>query len=236
MLLGHLGGIDLLGPRRVWPALIGLALAAWSRQMTALYALPLVAMSFFGAANGPNVKRHRWIALVGLAVIAAVPLTLNTLKFGNPVETGYGRIYENRSDPIGRSGQEKLFGLRYVPTHLRAMNTAFPSWDIRGGTLYPDTSEVNGGSIWLTTPLLIAVLLTLPRWWRDRSRRLLSASRTWPGASRGVSGDTTSSPVETIATRGRARTVTSVTPAAASLWSSGRWRRAAARPGLSTSG
>lgn len=164
---------DFLGPRRMWPALLGLALAAWSRQMTAFYALPLLGMTFMGIPAGPNPKGRRGIVLVGLGVLAAVPLTLNTLKFGNPFETGYGRIYEGRTDSIGRSGQEKLFGLRYVPVHLRAMNTAFPSWDIRAGTLYPDVADVNGGSIWLTTPLLFAVLLTLPRWWKDRPRRWL---------------------------------------------------------------
>ena len=41
------------------------------------------------------------------------------------------------------------------------------------------------------------------------------ASRTCPAASVAVSGGTTSSPVETIATRGRACTATEVTPAAA---------------------
>lgn len=164
---------DLLGPRRLWPAMIGLALAAWSRQMTALYALPLLGLTFMGGPAGPSPRRRRWIVLVGLAVTAAVPLALNTLKFGNPFDTGYGRLYEGRRDPIGRSGHEKLFGLRYVPEHLRAMNSAFPSWDIRAGTLYPDTSDVNGGSIWLTCPLLIAVFLTLPQWWRDRPRRWL---------------------------------------------------------------
>ena len=164
---------DLLGARRWWPAIIGLALAIWSRQMTALYAFPLLVLAFAGSPTARAAKGRRWMALAGLAVIAAVPLTLNTLKFGNPLDNGYGRIYEGRNDPIGRSGKEKLFGLRYVPVHLRAMNTAYPSWDIRAGTLYADTADVDGGSIWLTSPILLAVFLTLPRWWRDRPRRLL---------------------------------------------------------------
>ncbi len=164
---------DLLGSRRFWPAAIGLALAAWSRQMTGLYALPLLWLARPRRADGSGSKRDLWIAVAGVAIVIALPMTLNTLKFGNPFETGYRYIYEGRTDPIGRSGREKLFGLRYVPGHLRAMNLAYPSWDIRGGTLYPDTSDVNGGSIWLTSPLLLGVFLTLPKWWRDPTRRML---------------------------------------------------------------
>lgn len=167
---------DVLGRRHLWPAVIGLALAAWSRQMTVFYALPLLWLARPQGTAPSRSKRGLWTVVAGLIVIAAVPLTLNSLKFGNPFEPGYRYIYEGRTDPIGRSGREKLFGLRYVPNHMRAMNIAFPSWDIRGGTLYPDTSDIDGGSIWLTSPLLLGVLLTLPQWWRDRTRRTLMLS------------------------------------------------------------
>ena len=58
------------------------------------------------------------------------------------------------------------------------------------------------------------------------------ASRTWPTSSVAVDGSTTSSPVETIATRGRAWTRTSVTPADAS--SPRSWARSG-RPAPSSS-
>ena len=54
------------------------------------------------------------------------------------------------------------------------------------------------------------------------------ASRTWPGRSAAVSGGTTSSPVDSTVTRGLRCTVTSVTPAAASMPRS--WARSG-RPG-----
>jgi hypothetical protein len=167
---------NLLGRRRIWPALIGLALAAWSRPMTGLYALPLLWLAWRSGTETPGPRRSRTRALVGIAIIALVPMTLNTLKFGNPFKTGYGSIYEGRTDAIGRSGREKLFGVRYLPEQLRAMNLAYPSWDIRGGTLYPDTSDIDGGSIWLTTPLFLGIFATFPRWWRDPARRVLMLS------------------------------------------------------------
>ena len=58
------------------------------------------------------------------------------------------------------------------------------------------------------------------------------ASRTWPGRSAAVPGGTTSSPVEKIATRGRACTLTLVTPAAAS--SPRSWARSGRPAGTSS--
>ena len=37
---------DLLGRQRVWPSLIGLVITAWCRQMTLLYALPILWMAW----------------------------------------------------------------------------------------------------------------------------------------------------------------------------------------------
>lgn len=174
---------DMLGPRRVWPSIIGLALAAWSRQMTCLYAIPILWLAF---TDRPSEGRRRaasflaslhppraWLALSGVIVIAAVPMTLNYLKFGNPFETGYGRMYEGREDPIGRSGREELLSTKYLGHNAVAMNFAFPSWDLRQGSIHPDTSDMDGGSIWLTTPILLGVIVTANRWWQDRARRIL---------------------------------------------------------------
>ncbi|MBK8270799.1 MAG: hypothetical protein IPK83_21830 [Planctomycetes bacterium] len=46
---------DLLGKRRIWPAVIGLAMAVWSRQMTCFYALPLLWI----AAWSPSPREPR---------------------------------------------------------------------------------------------------------------------------------------------------------------------------------
>lgn len=167
---------DLLGARRIWPAAIGLALSAWARPMTILYVLPLLWLVRPGPSTIARSRRSRWIGIAAVAFIAGVPMTLNSLKFGNPFQTGYRYLYEGRTDPVGRSGREQLFGLRYASENLRAMNLAFPSWDLRAGVVYPDTSNINGGSIWLTSPLLLGVFLTIPQWWRDSARRTLMLS------------------------------------------------------------
>lgn len=192
---------DLLGDRRIWPAVLGLGLAVWSRQMTCLYALPLLWIAYDRARSSPRSaapvapdppatphagdgaalhglhsppkRRSLQMAVVGIALIAAVPLTLNAIKFGNPLDTGYLRMYAGRTDPIGLKAQECFFGPRYVFEHAWAMNLSLPRWDVRAGTLYPDASGINGASIWFTSPLLFGVFLSARRWWHDPRRRAL---------------------------------------------------------------
>ncbi len=191
-----LGG-DLLGRRRYWPSIIGLCLTVWSRQMTCFYVLPLLWLAWRDCdrrspnshqevspaaptetdnTSAPRTHRTRrtfYGALIGVLFVAAVPMTLNTLKFGNPFDTGYPRLYEGRDDRIARDAHEQFYGPRYFLRHAKAMYLSYPAWDIRGGTLYPMTDEMDGGSIWFTSPLLLAVFLTWRRWWRDPYRRVL---------------------------------------------------------------
>ena len=191
-------GGDLLGQRRIWPAIIGLCLAGWSRQLTCLYALPILWLTYrdwraarhiparrelkpadhdeqCAARRAQCVARRRLIwAVAGVGMAAAVPMTLNAAKFSSPLDSGYGYIYEaHRTDPDATRGRAALFSLDYMPMHLYAMNIAHPPWDIRQGKLHLDMVDARGGSIWLTSPLTIGVLLTARRWWRDSARRAL---------------------------------------------------------------
>lgn len=195
---------DLLGPRRIWPAAIGLALAAWSRQLTVFYAVPLLLIALrhhdtngrksvaepadspaaasrvsqagtaiHGSESAATRPARIIAAVAAILIVVAVPLTLNWLKFGHPLDTGYGRMFTGRTDRIGAQAQQALFSPRYLPMHLRAALFDFPAPDIRQGQLYLDRAGLAGGSIFLTTPLLAGVLLTLPWWWRDAARRWL---------------------------------------------------------------
>ncbi len=143
---------------------------------------PIVSNAFAssaGASASAHAKRPRRsnrafiAAALGVAFVAAVPMTLNTLKFGSPFDTGYRLLYADRTDAIARDANDEFWGPRYAPRHLWAMNVAYPRWDIRGGTLYPIVDDVDGGSIWFTSPLLLAIFVTARHWWRDGRRRML---------------------------------------------------------------
>jgi len=180
---------DLLGRRRMWPAALGLALAVWSRQMTCLYALPLLWLAWRDTkastvpaadqtSKRPTASEHQprrklYVTLFSLIVIAGVPMTLNTWKFGSPFDTGYLRLYAGRTDAIAQRAHRQFLGPENIKMQAIAMNLAFPSWDIRAGSLYAVAGKTDGGSIWLTSPLLLGVFVTARSWWRDPQRRAL---------------------------------------------------------------
>jgi hypothetical protein len=158
---------DMLGRRRIWPALIGLALSTWTRQMTLLYALPLLWVAW--------KEKRLVLALAGLALITSPLLTLNYLKFGNPLDFGYQYIY------VGREGEELaqrckeygLFSPHFVASNAYYMHLAPPDIELGVNTLRIVDPNPYGTSIWITTPLLMYVFVAAGSWLRDPPRRLL---------------------------------------------------------------
>jgi hypothetical protein len=169
---------SLLGPMRVWPAALGLMLSAWSRPMTALYAVPFLLIVWLRRKEAPidqrpaSPRRRLSLALAAVFLIGLVPCSISYAKYGNPFDSGFSRIYENRTDTYGKAGSEAIWGLRYIPLHLEAM-TSFPRWDVRGGSLYPVTIGRHGGSPFFTSPLLLSIFVFAAHWWKDSTRRLL---------------------------------------------------------------
>jgi hypothetical protein len=157
---------DLLGRRRAWPGLIGLLIAGWSRQMTLLYALPLLWAAW--------KQRRLPLALGGLTVIVAPLLALNWMKFGHPLEFGYRHIYVGRDHErlAQRVGAHGVFSLRYVPENAYHMHLSPPRPELAPNQIR-FAKDGDGASIWLTSPLLLWVFLAARRWWADPARRAL---------------------------------------------------------------
>lgn len=160
---------DLLGRRRLWPALIGLAIATWSRQLTFLYGLPLLWLAW-----RQSRARAAW-CLAGLAVIAAPLLTLNYLKFGNPLDFGYQYIYAGREQE--EMGERCLTYGAFSPHFLREnayfLHVAPPIVDFDPPIVKISESNNRGTSLWITSPLAAFILIAIGRWWRDPDRRAL---------------------------------------------------------------
>ncbi len=170
--------VDYFGRRRIWLGGLGLIVAAWSRQVTGLYVVPLA----YAAVVGRSGTRRRWrLAILGLmtAVMAALPATLNTLKFGSPLASGYRHIYEGRwnkaDDPPAQAARRGIFSPVFIPRNLYCMNLGFPYpddplWMLR----FVPSSECTG--IWWTTPVLLLLLADWRKLWAVRDHRWLLAA------------------------------------------------------------
>jgi hypothetical protein len=167
--------VESFGRRRVWVAAIGLIVAALSRQMTIVYALPLALLAFKGAHQRAGIKPVTTFATTVFFVIL-VSCTLNALKFGRPWDSGYMHVYTDRAeDRFSRDAKTYgLFSTHYVPRNLYYANLGFPKVyriEIAGqGETHLRPNHMGTG-IWWTTPLLLLVFLDMGSIVRDPLRR-----------------------------------------------------------------
>jgi hypothetical protein len=119
------------------------------------------------------------LAAVFVMVMAALPATLNTLKFGKPWDSGYRHIYERRwekpDDWAAQRAKEGLFSYKFIPTNLYYMNLGFPLPDEPVYLLRFGPNSYGTG-IWWTTPLLLFLPVALRRIWSDGGDRWLLIS------------------------------------------------------------
>ncbi len=169
--------IEFFGRRRVFPLAATLAVMAWSRQLTLVYALPLI----WAAHDRDRATRGRSARLAAglfIAAVIAVPLAINFLKFENPLDSGYMHIYTDRpEDAFSRDARAHgLFSPHFVPRNLYYANLGLPDadWITREGRreLYLRPNQWGTG-IWWTTPMLLWLLVFLPQIWADPARRAL---------------------------------------------------------------
>jgi hypothetical protein len=192
---------EMLGRRRIGPALIGLAIAAWSRQLTSVFSLALLAEAVMQRSRQRATDKHPertdlsperqrrgtpppvaarrsfrsplTAAIVGLTIVACVPMALNWAKFGSPFDNGYSLIYAGRDHDLARDAQTYgLFSPHFAARNTWCMNLALPWTRGDDGRLRWNPSEL-GTSMWLGTPLLVLVLLGVKTWWRDAAARAM---------------------------------------------------------------
>ena len=170
---------EMIGRRRTRWMLVGLMIAAWSRQLTMLYGLGWLAVMWFGGRDRekeiPAAGRGRRMipAVVGLSAILAVPMGLSWAKFGSPFKTGYRLIYEGRSDEFAHAAQTHgLFSTVFVRENAYWMNASLPEIAWVDGALVVK-ADSNGNSIWFTTPVLALIWVGAGAWWRDVPKRSL---------------------------------------------------------------
>jgi hypothetical protein len=162
---------DYLGPKRLWPGALGLVVAGLSRQFTIVYFAALAAAAW---QRSPTEGRGRKsvVLAASFGLVAGTYALLNTIKFGNPLDSGYMRIYDDsRNDTLARDARSHgVFSLHYVPRNLYYANIGLPRPLGERGGLQPNPM---GTGIWWTTPLLLWVFVDAIRLWRDGPSRWL---------------------------------------------------------------
>lgn len=168
--------VEYFGRRRIWVVGIGLLIAALSRQLTLAYAIPLLWLAW-QRGEGSHRRRDMTVAVAFLTVIVALPMVLNTLKFGHPLTTGYTLIYEGRDDRFANDARTHgLFAAHFVPRNLYYANLGFPRLhriEMAGETEYHLRPNTEATGIWWTTPLLIWIFFDRRRILGDPAARSL---------------------------------------------------------------
>lgn len=159
---------SLLGHRSIALGLVGLVIAAWSRQTCILFALPLAWAAFHWEA-----RLRAWrVAALGLTmvVILIVPMVISKAKFGSALDSGYQYLYEGRSDELAEAGRRHFFSPEFVARNARYMHFELPAWEFGQYGVRPAVSPY-GASIWFTMPILGFIIIDARRWWREPLHR-----------------------------------------------------------------
>ncbi|MDQ7841874.1 MAG: hypothetical protein RDU83_12760 [bacterium] len=143
---------ELAGGAR--PVVVGAVLAAaWLTRVSVLPAVPAVAVLLW--------LRHRSLrALVPFALSSAVGIAIylayNALRFGDPLQTGYGML-SMASVNVEAAARWGFFSVRFVPEHLDAMFLRLPELIPNPPYLRPSPW---GMALWITSPVVVRLLFT----------------------------------------------------------------------------
>ena len=109
-------------------------------------------------------------------MIAVPLLSLNYMKFGNPLDFGYSYIYADReTESMGRRCAEHgTFSTHFIRENLYYMHLAPPRvGEVSVAGIQISEDNPHSTSLWITTPLAVWVLLAAGSWWREVNGRLL---------------------------------------------------------------
>jgi hypothetical protein len=153
--------IEWGGRRRPWVVGLALGLAGLARPTVLLAAIPF-------AIGLLAESRDRWRTAVSFLgpVALAIGLTglYNALRFGSPLESGYGISVLARPN-LAQQRAQGLFSLRHVPDNLGLLIARGFDLQVRFPYLVPDP---NGHSILLTSPAVLAAVSAGLRSWSAR--------------------------------------------------------------------
>jgi hypothetical protein len=154
--------IEWRGKRRPWLLALAFALAGLARPTLLLAAVPFGLVLIYESRDRLHVALTYLVPLAGSVALMGL---FDFVRFGSPLETGYG--ISRISDILAERRQQGLFSLSHLPDNVRLLVAGAFSLRSRFPYLVPDP---NGTSLLLTSPaLLMALLAGL----RDRAVQVL---------------------------------------------------------------
>jgi hypothetical protein len=110
--------------------------------------------------------------MIGPIIAIVIIAGFQGLRFHDPLQTGYGMIYQGRDDYLARRARQYgLFSLHYLPDNLSRTLWAFPAIKLDGWRLDKIIGDPKGNSLLFSQP----ILLLAPLLWRGlRSARAQS--------------------------------------------------------------
>lgn len=169
---------EVLGRRRMGIMMPALLVAAWSRQLTGLFAIAVALAAARppseGTSHDAKRPRRRILAFaIGLVVIVGVPMALNWAKFGSPFDSGYAHLYYGRETQAAQNVRAHgVFSPHFFPTNAFYMNIASP-WAKDETGHFSWNPSPDGAGLWLTTPLALLAWIGLRAWWHNPAARVL---------------------------------------------------------------
>lgn len=151
MLFTTVALVEWQGRRRAWVIGLALGLAGLARPPVLLAAIP------FGLAlawAGPGAVRRLIAFASPLALTVAVAGLYNLLRFGSPLETGYG-VSALTTSALAKSRSLGVLSIRHVPRNLWILLFQGFGYRAQFPFMVPD---IGGHSILLTSPALLAAV------------------------------------------------------------------------------
>jgi len=122
-----------------------------------------------------------WKAVGALGVMPALALatvmTFQTIRFGSPIETGYGLIYEGRTDYLAlRAREHGIMSIRFLPENLYRTFLAAPEIQLQGPSILSVKGDPRGNALLFSQPILLLFLFASKGVRRARVQAFLLAS------------------------------------------------------------
>lgn len=126
--------------------------------------------------RAPFCKGAGALCIMPVLALATV-MAFQAIRFGNPIETGYGLIYEGRTDYLAlRARKHGILSIRFLPENLYRTFLAAPEIEFQGWSILSVKGDPRGNALFFSQPILLLFLCASLGLRRARVQAFLLAS------------------------------------------------------------